>query len=252
MIRAILIDDESNSLSALRLTLEEHCPEVQVMEACQSPGKGIESILKNKPDLIFLDVEMPEMNGFELLEQIKHQSLSVIFTTAYHHYAINAIRYSALDYLVKPIDPMELLEAIERYKTKKWTNGNNEQFQFLLDQLLQKDHVLKKVAIPNMEGFKLVNIEDICYCEADDNYTHIHLKNKTKITASRTLKDIQTLFSDYPYFVRIHHSNLININEVTQYVRGEGGYVIMNEGSELAVSRNKKEMLIKYLTKRQG
>lgn len=251
MIRAILIDDESNSISALRLTIEEHCPEVKIIDQCQSPDVGIESILKYQPDLIFLDVEMPEMNGFELLEKIKHQPVSVIFTTAYHHYAIKAIRYSALDYLVKPIDPIELSESIERFKSKKSTIGNQEQFQFLLDQLLRKDHAIKKVAIPNMEGFKLINIDDIHYCEADDNYTHIHLKNKSKITASRTLKDIQVLFSDYPYFMRIHHSFLINVKEVAQYVRGEGGHVIMNDGTELAVSRNKKEMLVKCLTKNQ-
>ena len=249
MISTILIDDEPNSLSALQLILQEHCPEVVILKSCSSPQEGIEAIHTLHPDLIFLDIEMPLVNGFDLLEKVKNYSLSVIFTTAYHHYAIKAVRYSALDYLVKPIDPKELIEAVERYKLLKSKTNNIEQFQFLLDKLSQKDHTLKKIAIPNMEGFKLINIEDIMYCIADDNYTHIHLKNKAKITASRTLKDIQLLLSDYDYFFRIHHSYLINLKEVNQYIKGEGGHVVMNDEAELNVSRSKKDILMKYLVK---
>jgi two-component system, LytTR family, response regulator len=247
MIRTILIDDELDSLSALKLILTEHCPEILILDSCSSPSSGIASIMEHKPDLIFLDIEMPLISGFDLLEQVKNFSLSVIFTTAYHHYAIKAIRYSALDYLVKPIDPKELVTAVERYKIQKFKSNNIEQFQFLLDKISQKEHTLKKLAIPNMEGFRLINIDDIISCEADDNYTHIHLKNKTKLTASRTLKDIQQLLSDYNFFIRIHHSYLINLNEINQYIKGEGGHVIMNDGSQLGVSRNKKDILMKYL-----
>ncbi|MEO5583658.1 MAG: LytTR family DNA-binding domain-containing protein [Saprospiraceae bacterium] len=247
MIRTILIDDELDSLSALSLILTEQCPDILILDTCSSPSAGISSILEHKPDLIFLDIEMPLINGFDLLEKVKDQSLSVIFTTAYHHYAITAIRYSALDYLVKPIDPKELVASLERYKIQKTKTSNVEQFQFLLDKISQKEHTLKKLAIPNMEGFRLIDIDDIISCEADDNYTHIHLKNKTKLTASRTLKDIQHLLSDYDFFIRIHHSYLINLKEVNQYIKGEGGHVIMNDGSQLGVSRNKKDILLKYL-----
>ncbi|MBK6391253.1 MAG: response regulator transcription factor [Saprospiraceae bacterium] len=247
MIRTILIDDEKDSLSALSHVLTEMCPEVSVVDSCQIPALGIESILKHKPDLVFLDVEMPKINGFELLEEVKHQAPAIIFTTAYSHYAIRAIKYSAIDYLVKPVDPVELIEAIARYKIQKTRASGAEQIQFLLDKLSEKENTLKKLAIPNMEGFKLVDIEEIMYCAADDNYTDIHLKNKTKITASRTLKDIQNLLSDYQFFFRIHHSYLINLREVNQYIRGEGGYVIMNDGAQLNVSRSKKETLIRYL-----
>lgn len=246
MIQTVLIDDEINSLSSLEILLGEYCPEVNILEKCPTAQAGIQAINRLHPDLIFLDIEMPVLNGFDLLEQIKHLSLSVIFTTAYHHYAIKAIRYSALDYLLKPLDPKELIQAVHRYNHQN-PRPVAEQFQFLIDKLSQKEHTLKKIAIPNMEGFKLVSVEDIVRCEADDNYTHIFLKNKIKITASRTLKEIQLVLEEYDTFIRVHHSSLVNLNEISQYVRGEGGYVIMSDGSHIDVSRTKKEALLKYL-----
>lgn len=253
MIRTILVDDQKDSLSVLKMLLDEHCPEVNILEMCTSPTEAIQAIIRQQPDLVFLDIEMPLVNGFDLLERVKHYKLAVIFTTAYHGYAIKAIRYSALDYLLKPINPRELVTAIQRYSQNILNNSpivsNKEQFQFLIDKLSKKDHTFNKLAIPNLEGFKLLYLNDIIYCEAEDNYTHIYLKNKTKITASRILKDIQSLLEDYPTFVRIHHSFIINLNEVSQYVRGDGGHVIMNDGSQLSVSRNKKEILMKYLVK---
>jgi len=248
MIKVILIDDEENSLSSLEILLTEYCPEVQIMDKCQSVQTGLSAIANYQPDLIFLDIEMPVLNGFDLLESIKNFPLAVIFTTAYQHYAIKAIRYSALDYLLKPIDYKELILAIHRYVHQN-SRPNTEQFQFLIDKLSQKKHTTRKLAIPNLEGFKLVSVEDIISCEADDNYTHILLKEKVKITACRTLKEIQHLLEDYELFIRVHNSFLININEVNQYVRGEGGYVIMSDGTHINVSRNKKDTLLKYLVK---
>jgi two-component system LytT family response regulator len=248
MIQAILIDDEEGCLSSLEILLTEYCPEVQIMDKCQSVQAGLAAITAHQPDLIFLDIEMPVLNGFDLLEQIKNFPIAVIFTTAFQHYAIKAIRYSALDYLLKPIDYKELIQAIHRY-VHQTSRPNTEQFQFLIDKLSQKKHTTKKLAIPNLEGFKLVSIDDIISCEADDNYTHIMLRDQARITACRTLKEIQHLLEDYELFIRVHHSSLININEVTQYVRGEGGYVIMSDGSHINVSRNKKDTLLKYLVK---
>lgn len=248
MISALIIDDEADSRSALEMILSEHSPGVRVLESCPSAREGLRAIQQHKPDLIFLDIEMPLMNGFDLLEQIKNLPVVVIFTTAFHHYAIRAIRYSALDYLLKPIDPEELRGAVNRYEQQKSKPGP-EQFQFLIDKLSKKEHTHKKLAIPNMEGFKLISVDDIIACEADDNYTHILLKNKNRIIASRTLKDIQQLLTEYDYFIRVHHASLINLNEVSQYIRGEGGYLIMSDGSHINVSRNKKEALLKYLIK---
>lgn len=253
MYKTIIIDDEPDSLSNLEFLIQKYCPALDIIARCNTPAEGFENIISLKPDLVFLDVEMPNMTGFELLEKVKAHPFTVIFTTAYHQYAIKAIRYSALDYLVKPIDPKELVPAVDRYlQIKNNPNGihsNLDQFQFLLDRISQKESSLKKIAIPNMEGFKLIDIDDISYCEADDNYTHIHLKNKHKITASRTLKDIQNLLTDYTHFFRIHNSYLINLHEVNQYIKGEGGHVVMNDGAQLGVSRNKKEALMKYLVK---
>jgi len=248
MIKVILIDDEENCLSSLEILLTEYCPEVQIMDKCQSVKAGLAAINAHRPDLIFLDIEMPVLNGFDLLESIKNFPIAVIFTTAYQHFAIKAIRYSALDYLLKPIDFKELTQAIHRYANQN-SKPNVEQFQFLIDKLSHKENTTKKLAIPNLEGFKLVSIDDIISCEADDNYTHILLKDNVKITACRTLKEIQHLLEEYELFIRVHHSSLININEVDQYVRGEGGYVIMSDGSHINVSRNKKETLLKYLVK---
>jgi two-component system LytT family response regulator len=248
MIKVILVDDEESCISSLEILLTEYCPEVQIMDKCQSVQTGLSAIILHQPDLIFLDIEMPVLNGFDLLQKIKDFPLSVIFTTAYQHYAIKAIRYSALDYLLKPIDYKELIQAVHRFVNQK-SKSNTDQFQFLIDKLYQKENTTKKLAIPNLEGFKLVSIDDIISCEADDNYTHILLKNQVKITACRTLKEIQHLLEDSELFIRVHHSFLININEVNQYVRGEGGYVIMNDGSHINVSRNKKDTLLKYLIK---
>ena len=253
MIRTILIDDEKDSLSVLSILLTEHCPQVEIISLCAAPETGYNAIIELEPDLVFLDIEMPRINGFKLLDKVKEKRLAVIFTTAFQHYAIQAIRYSALDYLVKPIDPKELILGVQRYedlfKSAFYKTSNLEQYQFLLDKLSKKEHTYKKLAIPNMEGFRLVHIDEILYCEADDNYTHLYLKNKVKITSSRILKEIQALLFEYEMFIRIHHSFLININEVSQYFKGEGGYVILSDGSQLSVSRNKKEALMRYLNK---
>jgi two-component system LytT family response regulator len=246
MIKTILIDDEEDSLTSLAFSIKNYCPTVEIIDTCSSPTNAINSINKYIPDLIFLDIEMPEINGFELLERVKELPLSVIFTTAFHKYAIQAIRYSALDFLVKPIDHNELILAIERYSAQKH-KLNLDQFQFLLDRLAHKESTIKKLAIPNLDGFRLINTDDIIYCEADGNYTHIYLKGKQKLIATRVLGEIQNLLTDFGGFLRIHHSFLINYREVNQYIRGEGGHVIMSDGSEVAVSRNKKEILLQYI-----
>ncbi len=248
MTKALLVDDEPEAISALKFLIQVHCPTLEVIDTCLSVNDGISSIINNRPDLIFLDIEMPIRNGFELLEEIKQFPITIIFTTAHHQHAIKAIRYSALDYLLKPIDPKELVIAVNRFHIQK-SIPDTRQVQFLIDQLQSKEHTTKKIAIPNMEGFKLISVDDIISCEADDNYTHIKLKKNIKITASRTLKEIQHLLEDYSYFLRIHNSYLVNIKEVSGYIKGEGGQVIMSDGSQLSVSRNKKETLLKYLTK---
>lgn len=248
MIKTIIIDDEAASISYLEILLKDYCPNLSLAATCRSAQEGIEAIIFHQPELLFLDIEMPVENGFFVLEKIRHIPLRVIFTTAYQQHAIKAIKYSALDYLLKPIDPKELVSAVNRFFEYK-SAPDIRQLQFFIDKIAQKEHTNRKIAIPNMEGFLLISVDDIVYCEADDNYSQIVLKNKTKIIASRTLKDIQSLLEDYDQFFRIHHSYLININEVKQYLKGEGGYVILSDGSNLNVSRHKKALLINYLAK---
>jgi two-component system LytT family response regulator len=245
MIKAILVDDEMHGLDTLGILLTEYCPEVQVIDRCSSAKKALESISKTKPDLVFLDIEMPVMNGFELLEQFEQIPFSVIFTTSYDQYAIKAIRFSALDYLLKPVDPKELIAAIRKV-AKKNNPPTSEQLQMLMDQLQHRESPLTRIAIPTSEGFELIPADQVIRCEADDNYTYLFLKNNTKLIASRTLKEIEEQLREFPEFVRVHHSYIVNLNEVVKYVRGEGGYLIMTDGNTVNVSRSRKEGLLKY------
>jgi len=246
MIRAILIDDEVHCLETLGMLLKEYCPQVMILEQFRSARKALELIEKLKPELVFLDIEMPAMNGFEMLEQFHEIPFSVIFTTSYDQYAIKAIRFSALDYLLKPIDPKDLIAAIQKIQSQK-SLPLIEQFEMLLKQVAHNGTGFQKIAIPTAEGFELIPTDQIIHCEADDNYTHLHLKNKHKITACRTLKDIEEQLHDFSFFIRVHHSYLVNLNEVVRYIRGEGGYLILSDGATVNVSRSRKEMLLTKL-----
>lgn len=245
MIKAILIDDEVHCLDTLSILLKEYCPDVQIIEQCHSGKEGLLSIKKTKPDLLFLDIEMPGMNGFEMLEQLTDISFAIIFTTSYDQYAIKAIRFSALDYLLKPIEPKELITAVRKVIDQRHL-PMVEQFQMLLKQIQHKDHQFYKIAVPTAEGFELIPADQVVRCEADDNYTHFFLKNKTKITACRTLKEVEEQVHDFSFFVRVHHSHVVNLNEVTKYIRGEGGYLVMSDNSSVNVSRSRKEALLKF------
>ncbi|HMH33980.1 MAG TPA: LytTR family DNA-binding domain-containing protein [Puia sp.] len=246
MIKAILIDDEVHCLDTLNMLISDYCPEVQVMEQCISAKKGLAAIDKFKPALVFLDIEMPSMNGFEMLEQFEQIPFAIIFTTSYDQYAIKAIRFSALDYLLKPIDPKELVMAVHKVQSQKHL-PSTEQFNMLRSHLQLADTSFSRIAMPTAEGFELIPADQVIRCEADDNYTHMYLKNKTKIIACRTLKDIEEQLQDFTFFIRVHHSYIVNLNEVTKYVRGEGGYLVMSDGTTVNVSRSRKDLLLNKL-----
>jgi two-component system, LytTR family, response regulator len=245
MINAILIDDEMHCLDTLSILLEEYCPEVQILDRCSSAKAGLLAIKQKSPNLVFLDIEMPVMNGFELLEHFHEIPFAVIFTTSYDQYAIKAIHFSALDYLLKPIDPKELVAAVQKVQRLK-SLPSLEQFQVLLNHVQNKGSNFTRMAVPTTEGYELIDTEDIMRCEADDNYTHIYLKNKNKVIACRTLKEVEAQLQGYSSFIRVHHSYIVNLNEVKKYVRGEGGYVIMSDNSTVNVSRSRKEALLKW------
>lgn len=245
MIRAVLIDDEKHCLETLGMLLARYCKDVEVVEECRSGKKGVEAINKHKPDLVFLDVEMPMMNGFEVLEQFTDIPFSVIFTTSYDQYAIKAFRYSALDYLLKPIDPEELSVSVQKVISKR-SLPFAEQFDILLKQIKQKGAGFEKIAVPTIEGFELVRADQVIRCEADDNYTRLYLKDNKKIIACRMLKEMEELMQEFGYFVRVHNSHMVNMNEVVKYVRGDGGYLLMSDGSSVSISKSRRESLIKW------
>lgn len=245
-LQAILIDDESSSRNSLRQKVLAYCPDIAIVAECESGEEGLKAIEEKKPDIVFLDVEMPRMNGFTMLQQLKNRSFELIFTTAYDHYAIKAIRYSALDYLVKPVEVEELKESVKKAREKREQNTPNARVETLLHNLLDEKSLHSRIAIPSMEGLQFIETGAIIYLEAKSNYTEIFVKDLPKITVAKTLKEFDDLLPSSA-FVRIHHSYLINKNHVLKYIKGEGGQVVMRNGSILDVARRKKEEFMKAI-----
>lgn len=247
MIKAIIVDDEEKSRVTLKNLVALYCPNVQITELCDSVNTALIAINNQMPDLVFLDIEMPFHNGFTLLEKINKPGFDVIFTTAYDHYAIKAIKFSAMDYLLKPIDPDELKNAIDKIEAGRASAAQSlPNFELLLSNLKVKGNNAK-IAVPTFEGLQMVSIADIIKCTADESYTHITLSNNAKITVSRILKEYEELLSDFN-FLRVHNSCLINLAHVSKYIKGDGGYVIMADGSTVEVSRRKKNELLSKLS----
>ena len=246
MIKAILIDDEENSISSLKEKLLAHCTQVKIIACCNNAAKGIEAIDSLQPDIVFLDIEMPVMNGFVMLQQLKYKNFELIFTTAYDHYAIKAIRYSALDYLVKPIEIEDLKTAVLKAEEKRNHSYPNPQIELLVEQLINKKNSFNRIAIPTIEGLHFIKVEDIIYLEASSNYTHIFTTEKKKYIASHTLKDFEDMLPP-EIFLRIHNSYIINKNFTEKYIRGEGGELVMIDGKHIPVSREHKKELLERL-----
>jgi two-component system LytT family response regulator len=251
MIRSVIIDDEPHAAQVLQILLEKHCPEITV-EAIFHAAKEAEKMVPSiNPQLVFLDIEMPHMNGFELLEKLAPVNFKIIFTTSYDQYAIKAIRFSALDYLLKPVDPQELKAAVKKSAGLLSAGQLPVQLDILREKLRQPAALVNRIALPTMEGLEMVPVDTILYCTANSNYTSLVLKEKQKLLVSRTLKEIEEMLEDYP-FLRIHHSCLVNLHEIKKYIRGEGGTLLMSDGVEVAVSRSRKDILLKkLLTNRQ-
>lgn len=197
MIRATIVDAEPLSCESLATLLEQNCPEVRVLDICYTASTALDALCAHKPDILFLDIEMPHMNGFELLEKLPEINFELIFTTSYDQYALKAIRFSALDYLLKPVDRDELQKAIEKAK-RRMQNPLPQQIDILLQKLNQPAIPVTKIAVPTMEGLHMILVESIICCAADGNYTNLFLKNNQKLTISRTLKEIEELLEDYP------------------------------------------------------
>ena len=245
MISAIIIDDEAKGRLALREKLLSYCPQVKVVAEAANGQEALLLIQHHKPQLIFLDIEMPKMNGFEMLNELPEKDFHIIFTTAYDQYAIKAIKYAAFDYLLKPIDIQELQEAISNVETRE-NNQTKKQVELLQQNMLHPKKQLNKLAIPTLEGLLFFDINDIIHLEANSNYTNIYFTNKTKITASKTLKEFEELLPEDIFF-RTHHSHLINLNYIKRYIKGDGGQIELQNGSYVDVARRKKEEFLKAI-----
>ena len=239
MIRSIIVDDELNSRESLRILVEEFCQGIQVNALCQDVSEAVVAIDKFDPDIVFLDIQLQRETGFDLLTRVKDGRFEVIFTTAYSEYAIKAFKFSAIDYLLKPIDVEELKAAVQKVQ-KQFTDNVASRLQHLLQNLTTSSSDNYKIALPTAEGLTFVKVGDILYCEASSNYTEITVTDNKKHIVSRTLKEYEDLLGDQNFY-RIHHSTLINLNQIKKYVRGDGGYVIMNNDKALDVSKRKKD-----------
>ncbi|MEO9806096.1 MAG: LytTR family DNA-binding domain-containing protein [Reichenbachiella sp.] len=242
-LKAILVDDEQDSRQILSNYLAKYCPDVELMAACKNIQEGLEAIKKISPDLLFLDIEMPFGTGFDLLEQVEDISFETVFVTAYDNYAIQALNMSAAYYLLKPIDIDELVNAVDKIKSEKEQNVDSFHVQVLLDNIKQENERPKKIMLPTFEGFEIVPIDQIIYCEADDNFTKFHLKDGKPLLISKTLKHFEEMLPKTK-FVRIHRSSLINTDYVVRYTKGKGGYVTMENDVELEVSPKKKPQFL--------
>lgn len=236
MIRALIVDDEFNDREALKDMLHLYCPQVEVCGMAASVKEGLEYIHEKEPDLIFLDIEMPGGSGFTLFEHMKEVNANIVFISSCDQHALKAIKHGALYYLLKPIDPKELQEICKRMETKKtWQNFINPAQR--LGSPIQKN--TQKISLPSSEGYIFVDISHIIACTAESNYASVRLTDNTKICVSKTLKHLENVLPKET-FLRIHNSTLVNLNYAVRYIRGEGGFVVMNDNSTYEISRRKK------------
>lgn len=245
MIKAIIVDDEPYCCDVLSTLIERYCQDVTVAAVCYSAEEAIAVLTQQPVQLVFLDIEMPHTNGFQLLEKLPQINFELIFTTSYDQYAIKAIRFSALDYLLKPVDREELQTAVRR-AVQRLQHPLPQQLEILLQKFLQPAVQVRRIALPTMEGLQLIPLDTIISCASSSNYTILSLKENQKMIVSRTLKEIEEMLEEHT-FLRVHHSYLVNLNEIRKYIRGEGGSLIMSDGSMIDVSRSKKELLLKKL-----
>jgi len=243
-IKTILVDDEPRGLSSLKKLLEFNCPEIEIIETSNSASDAKEKITRLKPQLVFMDIAMPEKTGFDLLNEINERDFEVIFVTAHNDFMLQAFQFSAVDYLLKPVDVDLLKQAVARVAQKVETKQGGNNLETLLHNIAQKGSTPKmKLCISSLKGFLVVDIQDIIYCEASSNYTNFHFTNRADICASKPIHEYETLLGE-SNFVRIHKSFVVNLQHVKEYIRGEGGTVILSNGHDIEVSRRKKELLM--------
>ena len=246
MITAIVIDDEEDGRESIEAALKQYCPEVAIVGTYATPAEGIAGIRQLKPSLVFLDVQMPEMSGFDILQELSPITFEVIYVSAYDRYAIKAIKFSALDYLLKPFDVDDLVHAVKKAKERAHTKNNAFQYQSVINNIQLKSGKIEKLAIPSLTGIDFFDTADIIYCRADGSYTTMFLKDKQSCLVSKNLKDFENILVESG-FCRVHHSFLINLRHIQKYIKGEGGYVILTGNHHVNISRRKKDEFLAML-----
>lgn len=247
-IKAVVIDDEAGARDTLQALLREFFPEVQVVGVAENGLAGLELVEKLRPELVFLDVEMPGLSGIELVDKVNFRDFEVIFTTAHKTYTLDAIKLSALDYLLKPIGVEELSAAIRKVRERKQSRFLEERLRVLEEHLQGVNNRSMRVALPAKEGLQVVEVSSIIRCEGDNNYTHFFFSDGNKMLVTKTLREYERLLANAGFF-RIFQSHLINLYHVQEYLRGRGGHVKMTDGALLTVSRDRKKELLNQLGK---
>ncbi|PWK29222.1 LytTR family two component transcriptional regulator [Arcicella aurantiaca] len=246
MFSAIIIDDESHARESLSTMLSLNCPDIQILGTASSASEGFQMITKHNPDLIFLDIEMPNGTGFDLLTRFVKPTFKVVFVTGFDQYALNAIKFSALDYLLKPINANELKEAVEKAKLQMTTQNGIGDLKNLLSTLQNPRSRKNKLAIPTQQGLEMIEIQEIIHCEAANGYTIIHLQEGKPLMSSRDLKTYQELLEDYDFY-RIHDSHLIAHFHVQKVLNEDGGVAVMSNDSKLPIARRRKSDFMDWL-----
>ncbi|SHI76514.1 LytR/AlgR family response regulator transcription factor [Aquimarina spongiae] len=245
-LHVVIIEDEKNSLDTLSHLLLDFCESVTILGSANNVNEGISLIKETNPDLVFLDIELHSGTGFDILQKLDHIAFEVIFTTAFEQYAIKAIKFSSVDYLLKPIDLDELQSALSKVRSRKGDKAYIQQVQNLVKNLEIQDVTNKKICLSTHEGIEFVKVLDIRYCKANGSYTLFSIKGQSDQLVSKNLKEFEMLLQEYD-FMRVHNSYLINLREVKKYIKSEGGYIIMNNGDHINLSPRKKELFLERI-----
>jgi two-component system, LytTR family, response regulator len=248
MIRALIVDDELKSINVLNTLINEHCSDIEIAATCTTIQDAKEAVEKHKPQLVFLDVEMPRENGFQLINYFSEKKhFEIIFVTAYESYALQAIKVSAVDFILKPVTKEELIKAVDKAINKIQSNTLDKNWKLLVHNL-NSEKTSQLIGIPTAEGLTMVKISDIIYCESSNNFTIINTINKQQHVVTRHLVDYEELLEPFG-FLRVHNSFLINMNQITRYVKGRGGEVLMSDGKRIEVSSRKKVDFLTHIFK---
>lgn len=241
MLRTVIIDDEEDARSTLRSFITQYCPQIEIVAEADGVNAGYQAVVINNPHLVFLDIQMEDGTGFDLLSKIHKPQFNVVFTTAFDEFAIKAFKYSAIDYLLKPIDPDELIETVTK------VNKNDEYLERFEQLKHTTNGVFDRITLSSQEGITVVRIDNILRLESDSNYTHFFLRSSEKITVPKSLKEYESMLPKHLFF-RTHQSHMINMNFVKKFVKEDGGYILMEDGSEVLVARRRKDEFLHILT----